>query len=191
MGFYYNNKYDNTIDLSKENEYKNGIEIVNNEEIIFDATNIHQTHPENINLINLENSEDTIKKEDNLTPFELEQFSIPVEDCLYKIFIDYKDGYKDTLTRPILNNDNSWLKFSHTFNFPKGQVSDTIDIKLYNLYDFYTEIKIPFTIKNASIQEQGIELELLFANLDNNKNISYVFNEKTSNQVFLAQMKKS
>lgn len=206
MGFYNNNRYYTTIDLAYSDIYQNvdkngnklGIEIVNNEETTFTAKDFLQSNNE-INLIELEKTKDFIEKERNTLKFRTEKDGIRVEDCLYKIFIDYQDGHTDTFTRPILGKDHEWLTFTHRFRFRDNKfvkekdtdkAPGTIKVKLYNLYGFTNDIEIPFSIRQTSMQEQGIELNLINANIDNNKNISYIFNNIGENQLFLARNKK-
>lgn len=205
MGFYNNNRYYTTINLAYPDTYQNvdengnklGIEIVNNEETTFTAEDVLHSNVE-VNLIELEKTNDFIEKERNTVKFRTEKNGIPVEDCLYKIFIDYQDGYTDTFTRPIKGNDSSWLTFKHRFRFrdnkfvknnDNDKAPGAIKVKLYNLYGFTTDIEIPFSIRQTSMQEQGIELKLVAANLDNNKNISYIFNNIGENQLLLARNK--
>lgn len=205
MGFYNNNRYYTTIDLAYSDIYQNvdkngnklGIEIVNNEETTFTAKDFLQSNNE-INLIELEKTKDFIEKERNTLRFRTEKDGIRVEDCLYKIFIDYQDGHTDTFTRPILGKDREWLTFTHRFRFRDNKfvkekdtdkAPGTIKVKLYNLYGFTNDIEIPFSIRQTSMQEQGIELNLVNANIDNNKNISYIFNNIGENQLLLARNK--
>lgn len=186
MGFYLGNTYQTAIDLSESEKYTKGIEIFNNETIDFSAKDVIISS--DIIFLGVENSEETLVQEsyDTILP---EQSSFKVEDCLYKIKIDYGDGEKDTLIRPIKNNDGSWLSFSHHYCFENFS-DNAIKITLYNFYGFAAEIEIPFKVKKTSLQSQGLELELVTVNLDNNKNVSYVFNEASNNQIILAKMRK-
>lgn len=193
MGFYNKDTYYTTIDLSTIEEYKNGIEIINNEKIIFTTQNYTQSN-DDLFLIGLEAIDSPLSTEDN-KDIRIEKNNIKIEDCLYKIFIDYQDGNKDTLVRPMKGNDHSWLTFEHLFRFKDDKFissSETpfpgkIKIILYNLYGFTTLLEIPFCIKQTSMQEQGIELSILAANIDNNKKISYIFNNNNENQLILAR----
>ena len=155
MGFYYNGVKETTLKFSDgENFYENGIEIINNEEIIFDFQN-----------------------------FSSADFNI---DYLYKIVIEYNNN-KITLTD--LSDNNDWLIFKYKFSV------DTIDngnisIKLYNLYGELKNINIDYTIKKQSWKDLGIKLELINANITNEKDISYVFKDLNKNQLFLAKREK-
>lgn len=107
-------------------------------------------------------------------------------DYLYKIVIEYNNN-KITLTD--LSDNNDWLIFKHKFSV------DTIDngnisIKLYNLYGELKNINIGYTIKKQSWKDLGIKLELINANITNEKDISYVFKDLNKNQLFLAKREK-
>lgn len=186
MGFYLGNTYQTTIDLGENGKYTNGIEIANNETIIFTAKNVIMYTDDA--FLSVEKSDDTLVQEsyDTILP---EKSTFKVEKCLYKIKIDYGDGKSSIITRPIKNNDSSWLTFSHHYCFENFE-DNVIKVTLYNLYGFAVEMEIPFKIRKSSLQNQGIELELITANLDNSKNVSYVFNEVANNQIILAKMRK-
>lgn len=177
MGFYHNNIYQTTLKLVNDNlsiidnqcYLLNGdsINIVNNEKMIFDFSDFIQTIDNDASI--------------NENP------NFKISDCLYKIYIDFKDGETVTLQKPIRGNDKSWLLVEHLFTFKKILRDETIDIILYNLYGFETKLKLKFNAKSVSIKNSGIELKLLNSNLSNDKNISYIFNNVTENQLILAR----
>lgn len=201
MGYYYKNNYEtvlsvNNAELTSKFELCNGetVEIVNNESIKFDFREFKQYS--NVGLLLSENEKEIVfntleaapiilEKDDDAIVLEHNYFQS--EDCLYKIIIDYKDGNKITLNKPLSGNDNSWMVTEHTFNFHQDIESDIIDIYLYNLYGFQHHVILKFKTKRLSAQSKGIELHLVSANIDNNKNISYVFNNLNENQLILAK----
>lgn len=191
MGFYYQNNYSNLLNVVTEASYNEGIEIVNNEEVTIDLTNfgiVTET-----GYISLENAQGLLSDQNNENILAENIFS-RVEDSLYKIEIDYKDGTVDFASKPI-NKDINWTTFKHTFKFKdntyigtnNNPYPGTIDITLFNLYGFEILIKIPFRLKFESTQNQGIELKLVAANISNTGEISYIFNNTNKNQVFLAR----
>ena len=212
MGYYYKNNYENglnvtnaeisqdsnTLDLYLCNSNIEPIEIVNNESIKFDFRKFIQVS--NLGSILLETEREQLLYKEQESPltseqkdgeeldfFLLENNFFPVETCLYKIIIDFKDGSSVTLQRPIRGKDNSWMIVEHMFNFQNDIEKDTIDIHLYNLYGFETHLKLGFKVKQLSLQSQGIELSLVSANMDNEKRVSYIFNDLNENQLLLAR----
>lgn len=212
MGYYYKNNYEtvlnvtntevsqdrNTLDLYLCNSNIEPIEIVNNESIKFDFRKFIQAS--NLGSILLEKETEKLLHKEQESPIRLEKNDgeyfdffllennfFPVEDCLYKIIIDFKDGSSITRQRPLRGKDTSWMVITHTFNFQTSVEEDVIDMHLYNLYGFETHLKLKFKVKQLSLQSQGIELTLVAANMDNNKNVSYIFNDLNENQLLLAR----
>lgn len=212
MGYYYKNNYEtvlnvtnaevsqdkDTSDLYLCNSNIEPIEIVNNESIKFDFRKFIQTS--NTGSILLENEKEIILNKEQESSIKLEknkgeEFDFFIlennfflsETCLYKIIIDFKDGSSVTLQRPIRGKDNSWMVVEHIFNFQNDIENDIIDIHLYNLYGFETHLKLGFKVKRLSLQSQGIELSLVSANMDNEKRVSYIFNDLNENQLLLAR----
>lgn len=202
MGYYYDGKYENTLTFNNNNGtipneyfYKKGIEIVNNEEIIFDFSDFIQVEnigniltekstPENVKVINSEKTK----------PMLLETTGFAVEDCLYQITINYKDGHKEKAIRPH-NGNKDWLIIKHKFTFNNEDYfnlsSDistwpTIDINIFNLYGISDTIKVPFRLRKASYTQSGIKLKLISANLRNDGKVSYVFSDVNNKQIILA-----
>lgn len=193
MGYYLDNKYYTIIDVSEWENNNNYITIVNNEEIIFTFKNFRQVDPVGYIYCEKDNNEYIESEKNNLKGIILEKYELKVEDCFYKIIIDFKDGIKETHTKPIKDDDSSWLVIPHVFRFQDNEFTQekgNIEIFCYNLYkDEPQKITIPFKVQASSSQEMGIELHLISASLDNKKNISYVFNEISNNQLILAKMK--
>ena len=201
MGYYYKNNYETVLTVSNDTLTSNFelcegevVEIVNNESIKFDFKNFKQYS--NVGLILSEKEKEIVFNtlqeapillEKDSEPFVLEHSYFQSEDCLYKIIIDYKDGERVTLNKPLSKDDNGWLEDEHTFNFDKEITEDVIDIYFYNLYGFLHHVKLKFKTKNLSTYNKGIELSLVSANMDNDKNISYVFNNLNENQLILAK----
>lgn len=205
MGYYYKNNYEtalnvNNAELTSDLYICDGetVEIVNNESIRFDFRKFIQES--NMGSILLENEKENLLHKEQESPIRLEKQDndvfdffllennfFPVETCLYKIIIDFKDGTKVTLQRPIIGTGNSWMVLDHIFNFQNDVEEDVIDMHLYNLYGFETHLKLKFKVKQLSLQSQGIELSLVSANMDNNKSVSYIFNDLNENQLLLAR----
>lgn len=191
MGFYYQNIYNDTLKVYNQNSYNEGIEIVNNESVIIDLKDFSIVSDKGYIAIE---STGELMHDQNGENILIEDIFARVEESLYKIEIDYKDGTTDFASKPI-NKNIDWTTFKHTFNFKdntfvgtnNNPYPGTIDITLFNLYGFEIEIKIPFCLKYESTQNQGIELKLVAANISNNGEISYIFNNTNKNQVFLAR----
>lgn len=109
---------------------------------------------------------------------------------LFKIHIENGDGSVELKQKPIKGDDKSWLTWSHKYNFKNTAQNKNITITLYSLCGATDVITIPFTILETSIEQQGIDLELVTANIDNSKEISYIFNNKTENQLILAKQQR-
>lgn len=193
MGFYYKGNYYSEIHVNNYIDYKEPIEIINNEKIIFYFNDFIQSSDDA--YINTESkqpdNDNTVVTEFDADPLQLEKANIKVENCLYKISIDYDDGNKDVKVRPISNPNNNWLIFEHQFSFTNKEYfqgkQGLLVLKIYNLYGFVTVIEIPYILKVTTMAQQAIELDLIKTNLDNNKKISYIFEEVNKHQIFLAR----
>ena len=116
------------------------------------------------------------------------------KNTVYKIIIDYGDGTVETINKPfkLKQDEYSWLNFEHTFKFtdeyftPNANKSSEIIIKIYNfIQENPGEIKKVYNIKGG----ENVEIELVAANITNEKNVAYVFKTK-NNQYILGKYDK-
>lgn len=206
MGFYHENKYQTVLNFDNKGGaihdlsfYSDGIELINNEDTIFDFTDYIQDYAtgdillEEDDILTPEEDVILIENQNNIA-LNLEADGFTSRDCLYKITIDCKDGNIITSNR---NGKTSWLTITHKpyfitdeyYNLPEDDKSKwpTIDITLYNLYGFKSSIQIPFRLRKSSYTQSGIKLKLIAANITNDNKISYVFNDENNNQLILAK----
>lgn len=163
------------------NKYEYGsssvISITNNENFDFDLSSYTPTFNEEEQKI-----------------FDNSQLFDNKSQTIYKIMIDFKDGSKQTISKPFksLTTNNDWLKFSHIFKFKDEKFfnagfTDELEIKIYNLIKDEPELlKISFTVETGG----NAEIDLISANLTNDKKISYVFKTKDKNQIILGKYDK-
>jgi len=206
MGYYNKDlELKNIIDIKKDTIY-DGIGILNNTLITFDCSSFANLEADEINYISTEKSlEDFIHQEKvDDSNNEKDPYNISYEDKtplfinnLFKIIIDYQDG----ITEERFNsNDEQWLIFEHKFQFKDNKFIRNKDdndfpgeIKLiiFDLVGHKFEILIPFYVFKQSIFESDNSnqaIKLLYANLDNEGKISYIF--KINNEVVLAKYLK-
>lgn len=120
--------------------------------------------------------------------FNLKDFKqIEHDEYIHKIVIEYGDGIREVINKPIQNNEENWKKFTHYFAFKDDIEQGNIEIRVYNLYGEVRTILIKFKLKQLTLQEHDIEFRLISANLCNDKKISYVFNNINKNQLILAK----
>jgi hypothetical protein len=204
MGYYYKDKYSSLLSFDNNEGkttsfYPEGIIIINNEEMDLDFADYVQTQVVNNILEEAHTEEDennpkVVLTERN-TNMLLEAAGFDVKDCLFKVVINYKDGTTDTLTRPSMASDKSWLRTKHKFNFSNENYFNldpekiyewpTLDITLYNLYGFSSTIKVPFSLKKSSYNQTGIRLKLISANIRNDNKVAYTFLDLNTNQIIL------
>jgi hypothetical protein len=80
------------------------------------------------------------------------------------------------------------MVIKHVFNFKNNIIDkdfDIIDMHLYYLYGFEKHIKLKFKVRQ-SLQNKH-SFNLVSANMDNNKKVSYIFNNIDENQLLLAR----
>lgn len=115
------------------------------------------------------------------------------KNTVYKIIIDYGDGTIETINKPfkLKQSEDSWLNFEHTFKFtdeyfaPSANKSSII-IKIYNFIQEKPEtIEKKYDINGG----ENVEIELVAANITNEKNVAYVFKTK-NNQYILGKYDK-
>lgn len=143
--------------------YEN-IVIINNEDLYFDLTNYVITR-ENV-IIN--------------TPI--------------KIIVDYGDNSIVKYIKPLKTVSNEkWNKFNHKYSVTNPEYFDktnTIIIKIINLEGYTNTLKIPFKILQTSNASFGMDFELLYANLTNEKKVSFVLNNKPNRQIIFVSNSK-
>lgn len=120
--------------------------------------------------------------------FNLKNFSeINNPQLIHKVLVDFGDDTNVTINKPIKKEDEDWMLFSHRFELKEGVETGNISISVYNLNGEQSTRNIQFKIRKESLQEQGIEFNLVSANLRNDKKISYIFNNSGKNQLVLAK----
>ena len=115
------------------------------------------------------------------------------KNTVYKIIIDYGDGTIETINKPfkLKQGEDSWLNFEHTFKFTDEYFAPnankpSIIIKIYNFIQETPEIiDKEYTINGG----ENVEIELVAANITNEKNVAYVFKTK-NNQYILGKYDK-
>lgn len=206
MGYYNkDSELKNIINITKNNIY-DGIGILNNTSITFDCSSFIDSGATEINYISTEKSlKEFIEQEkevdgssssaDNYISYE-DKTPLFINN-LFKIIIDYQDG----ITEERFNsNDEQWLIFEHKFQFKDNKFirnkedndfPGEIKLIIFDLAGNKFEILIPFYVFKQSIFESDNSnqaIKLLYANLDNEGKISYIF--KINNEVVLAKYLK-
>ena len=124
---------------------------------------------------------------------------------LNKIIIDWGDGTKTKLNRPInhtistISNlkEDDWKKASHTFNIDKRNIYLTDDsqflpkitIKIYSTFNDVVNIIIPYKIVYKSLYDLGTGFELLQANISNNNLTQFVMKEGVNDSITIVSTK--
>lgn len=182
MSYFYKNK---VYDYYQENFQSNGsyiwnkgdehiIEVINNESITFDFTNL-AVHTKNAGILNFDNVE-TIK-----------------------IHIDWGDGTSDRLSKPLISNKssigvyrpNQWKVIDHLFNVNKKYEYKTesseflhkITITVYNSFNDKLVITIPYKMVYKTLYDLGSELSLFSSNTTNTNKVSYTLKQKSSDSM--------
>ena len=185
MSYFYNNKLYSYYELNESSIgsnviTKDVIEIINNEEIFFDFTNLFVR----TELINVLNSSD-------------------VETI--KICIDWGDGSSDRLTIPLISNkstigkykQNQWKSIKHLFNVNKryeyntenSQFFHKITISAYNSFNDKLVIVIPYKMVYKTLYDLGSEFSLFSANTTNKNTVSYTLKQISSDSVIVVNSK--
>lgn len=193
MGYYLQNRYYETISIRSKSEgdnyIKNNIiiDIINNEKISFDFNGYSSNDETLSGDIITENAEDSFRVENDTNNIIIENDRDIIRNAIRQISIDYKDGsQKEVLIQPTPYKKD-WMKCEHKFSFKEGIDEGFIEINIWLFYKKEPEkFEIPFIVHRASSRIQGIELRLVDAKLTNDKKISYIFEDKNTNQVFLA-----
>lgn len=181
MSYFSNNKlfhyYEvNDNNLESNSITKDTIEVLNNEKIRFDFSNLHVYAP----IHGVLNSSD-------------------VETT--KIIVDWGDGTIDRLTKPLVSNastigayrPNSWKVVEHLFNVEKRYEYKTdntlyyhrITITAFNNFNDQFVIEIPYKILYKTIYDLGSELSMFSANTTNTNKVSYTLKQKATDSLFV------
>lgn len=198
MGYYNkDSELKNIIDIKKDAIY-DGIGILNNTSITFDCSSFANLPFDVMNYISTEKSlEEFIEQEKEVDYISYEDKTPLFINNLFKIVIDYQDGI---IEERFNTNDEQWLIFEHKFQFKDNKFirnkddndfPGTIKLIIFDLAGQVFEISIPFYVFKQSIFESDNStqaIKLLYANLDNEGKISYIF--KINNEVVLAKYLK-
>lgn len=186
MGYYHNNIYSDKIYIYNNNNVNN-IKIVNNESISFHFSNFIVHSPV---FFLSDEEENNFISEDELYNIESETSNVGDDIYKNKIIIDYGDGTIEKL----YNFDKVPESVEHLFSFQdEADFNSTkqINIKIYTVFNSFEEIIINYTIEKQSLQQYGFDLKILSANITNNKEIAYSFNNTSKNEIFFASTKKN
>lgn len=181
MSYFYNNKLYTYYELNEtsvgSNEItKDAIEIINNEEILFDFTNL-MVQTESYSVLNFSDVE-TIK-----------------------IRIDWGDGTIDRLVIPLVSNKstigtyrpNQWKIVKHLFNVSKRYEYKTdnekffhkITVTAYNSFNDKLVVHIPYKMVYKTLYDLGSELSLFSSNTTNTNTVSYTLKQLSSDSMFV------
>ena len=207
MGYYTEaaNIYKNEYNVIKEEddviEYsdvmriitKPAIVIINNENIQFnfDSYNLHYFDKK------LATQKGEYLSSEDSRKIELEGSDIKSPYTKIKIKIDYGDGKKEILSKPLnytnFSKLNDWACTEHFYNFnDKKYYEGThyITFIIKNIEGLTDKIIIPFTVLNTQAVNYNVKMDLISANLTNDNNVSFVFNIVGDNQIVFASLKK-
>ena len=209
MGYYTEtiNTYSNEYNVIREQndiiEYIDGIRIVTKPAIvIINSENIKFNFDDYAlyyyDKVLVSQSNDCFTTKDN-KKIETEKSGLKSPYEKIKIKIDYGDGCKETLTKPlthkkfILTGDDNWSNTEHFYNFNDEKYFNGIHYIIFtikNLEGIKDKVIIPFTILNSIAANYNIKMDLVSANLTNDNNVSFVFNIPGDNQIVFASNKK-
>lgn len=181
MSYFSNNKLYDYYEVNKFNVgsgyiQEPTIEILNNEEILFDFSAL-DVRASSIGILNYSDVETT------------------------KIHIDWGDGNVDRISKPLISNKstigtykpNQWKVIKHLFNVEKRyqyKTDDTkylpkIKITAYNSIDDRFVIEIPYKILYKTLYDIGSEISLFSANTTNTNKVSYTLKQKNSDSLIV------
>ena len=115
-----------------------------------------------------------------------------------KIKVDFGDGQNNLSVKPlshknfILGNTTSWCTIEHFYSFKEKEYFEKegkIIFEIKNIEGLCDTIIIPFELINSSVNSYNAKLDLMSANLTNDNNISFVFNNVQDNQLIFASIK--
>lgn len=187
MGYYYENTYYDEIQICNNNDNVDDIKIVNNESISFHFSKFIVHSP--VFFLSDEEENNFISEDKN---YYIEAETSNVGDDIYKnkIVIDYGDG----TTEKLYNFDKAPETVDHLFSFQNETDFNTdkqIIIKIYTVFNSVEKVIINYTVAKQSLQQYGFDLKILSANITNNKEIAYSFNNTSKNEIFFASTKKN
>lgn len=181
MSYFSNNKLYNYYQLNEHSVGSNTItkdviEIINNEEILFDLSEV-KVLTTSSNILNASDVETV------------------------KIHIDWGDGNIDRLSIPLISNKssigsyrpNQWKVISHLFNVTKRYEYETDDINslhqikitAYNTFNDKLIIRIPYKMMYKTLYDLGSELSLFSSNTTNKNTVSYTLKQKQNDALFV------
>lgn len=176
---------------------KNKIIIINNESITF---NLEKYDLYYITKHIIKEEIDKKISSEKINPFIIEQSGKKSPYDKIKIKVDFGDGQHDLLVKPlshknfILGNKTSWCTIEHFYSFKEKEYFEKggkIIFEIKNIEGLCDIIIIPFELINSSVNNYNAKLDLMSANLTNDNNISFVFNNVQDNQLIFASTKNS
>ena len=174
-------------------DLSSAIIVKNNESIIFDFDGYSLTRDKDYILE--ENPENILLLEDG-SEFLMEYNEDPYLKGIIKISIDFGDGTNIIQFKPIKSSSSSWNKIEHRFAFKNESDFSTseeksIKISVYSIDGKSNSFTIKYTVDKVSAAQYGLDLNLVNANITNDKNISYIFNDNNNKQIIIAENIKS
>lgn len=185
MSYFYNNKLYDYYQLTESSIgssviTKDVIEIINNEKILFDFSNLFVQSP-SLDVLNFSDVETT------------------------KIRIDWGDGLSDRLNLPLVSNKssigsyrpNQWKIIEHFFNVKKRYEYKTneieylhkITITVYNSFNDKLTIHIPYKMVYKTLYDLGSEISMFSSNITNKNDVSYTLKQKSTDSLFVVKSK--
>ena len=174
-------------------DLSSAIIVKNNESIIFDFDGYSLTRDKDYILE--ENPENILLLEDG-SEFLMEYNEDPYLKGIIKISIDFGDGTNIIQFKPIKSSSSSWNKIEHRFAFKNESDFSTSEeksmkISVYSIDGKSNSFTIKYTVDKVSAAQYGLDLNLVNANITNDKNISYIFNDNNNKQIIIAENIKS
>lgn len=172
------------------------ITIKNNESIIFDFENYNLTRDRDYIL---EEKPTSSGERPRLTLEDggdllMEYAEEPYLKGIIKIKIDFGDGKNIIQFKPIKNASSVWDKIEHRFAFKNESdftSTKTMNISVYSIDGKSNSFTIKYKVAKVSAAQYGLDLNLVNANITNDKGISYVFNDNNNKQIIIAENVKS
>lgn len=172
------------------------ITIKNNESIIFDFENYNLTRDRDYIL---EEKPTSSGERPRLTLEDggdllMEYAEEPYLKGIIKIKIDFGDGKNIIQFKPIKNASSVWDKIEHRFAFKNESdftSTKTMNISVYSIDGKSNSFTIKYKVAKVSAAQYGLDLNLVNANITNDKGISYVFNDNNNKQIIIAENIKS
>lgn len=124
--------------------------------------------------------------------FDFSDYKMDSQYDKIKIKIDFGDGKKNLLIKPLNSRGGTWDIIEHFYSIDDKETIETgnkITIEIKNIEGLTDNIVIPFEILKSESTSYNVALELLNANLTNDNKISFIFNNIQDNQVILASTK--